>query len=383
LSYQSVYIAFDPHPSSKGASTHITHFFAALQAYKSPAALLTLAHGPEPELAGVGHYVFQSEEGNYLRRGEAFSHWANEFLEQNKTLSLGHFRDIWGGLAVLHHPHLRSVYEVNGLPSIELPYRYPQIAPSTLDKLRELEDYCLHRAETIVTPSETIRAHLQKRGVDPSKITVIPNGAEVAALYPRPEGQSKPYILYQGALQSWQGVEVLLKAFRYLEDFPDLQLVICSGHKPKHARPLQRLVNRMSLTDRVVWHFQLKKPVLQQWMQHAVCTIAPLLECSRNLEQGCSPLKVLESMACGTPVVASDLPVVREILTPNENGLVARAGRPSDLARQIRILLEFPDLRNQLGQAAQKHIAQHYTWNHQIQKLHTVYSTPETEIFES
>ena len=121
MPFSAAYLAFDPHPSSKGASTHITHFYAALDQTFGPAALLTLPGHEDvsPELA-ERYFAFVSEEPNYLRRGEAFAQWADAWLAEQPNLTLVHFRDIWGGLAVLRRPHLHSVYEVNGLPSIDL-----------------------------------------------------------------------------------------------------------------------------------------------------------------------------------------------------------------------------------------------------------------------
>ncbi|MGX2953608.1 glycosyltransferase [Shewanella sp. JL219SE-S6] len=58
--------------------------------------------------------------------------------------------------------------------------------------------------------------------------------------------------------------------------------------------------------------------------------MAPLTPCRRNMLQGCCPLKVLESMACGTAVIASDLPVIRELVTHEKHGLlVPPPGPPS------------------------------------------------------
>ena len=378
--YRAVYTAFDPHPSSKGASTHITHFYHALRNYEPQSALLSIAGTPDavPDYP-QDYFPFHSEEPNYLRRGTQFSQWVRAFLDAQPDLRLGHFRDVWGGMAILNFPHIRPVFEVNGFPSVELPYRYPQVAPETLHKLRELENHCLSGAAQLVCPSETIKRHILSRGVTRAEIKVIPNGADPAPMHPAPAGLPAQYFLYQGALQPWQGVDILLKALRYLDDLAHIPLVICSAHKAKLSRKLHKLAEKMGLQDRIFWRYQVAKPELQQLMQHALFTVAPLTECSRNLEQGCSPLKVFESMACGTPVIASDLPVVREIITPEHDGLLFRPGRPADLARAMRLLTEYADLRHTLGSNARQTIATRFTWKQQKEKLLQVYRSPITE----
>jgi glycosyltransferase involved in cell wall biosynthesis len=122
----------------------------------------------------------------------------------------------------------------------------------------------------------------------------------------------------------------------------------------------------------VVWRFGLRHHEVAAWLHHAECSVAPLTDCPRNVEQGCCPLKVLESMAAGTPVVASDLPVVRELVTDGEHGRLVRPDRPAELARAIRILLEYPDRSRQLGAQARAHVAEHLTWDHNRARLTAV-----------
>jgi glycosyltransferase involved in cell wall biosynthesis len=72
-------------------------------------------------------------------------------------------------------------------------------------------------------------------------------------------------------------------------------------------------------------------------------------------------------------VIASDLPVVREIITDGVDGWLVRPDRPAALARAIRVLLDFPEQRRALGEAARRRIAGHYTWEHATDRLTEVY----------
>ncbi|MDW3193563.1 MAG: glycosyltransferase [Cytophagales bacterium] len=318
------------------------------------------------------HITFDKEESNFLRRATAFSEWVDDILESQYQLRLGHFRDIWGGLPLLERPHIETVFEVNGLPSIELPYRFRHIAKETLYKIQDLEDRCIHESDHLICPSQVIKSHLEKRGVQSEKVTVISNGAEPVKSFKRPRSLPENYVVYFGALQPWQGVDVAIKALQYLRDKPDLKLVICSAHKEKFARPYQKLVRRLGLEDQVIWKHQLSKPKLFQILQHAVCTLAPLTECSRNLEQGCSPLKIFESMACGTPVIASDLPVVREIINDKQARFV-RPDRPAELARAVRVLVDYPQHGIELASSAKSQFEKQYTWDKIDQQLSEFY----------
>ncbi|MBL7844117.1 MAG: glycosyltransferase family 4 protein [Cyclobacteriaceae bacterium] len=380
--YRSVYVAFDPHPSYKGASTHIHHMCDVLAGAHPTLLLLTLKSNQPPIWTEHIHqYCFESEEENILKRATAFMRWTKSILDQQYNLVVGHFRDTWGGMAVLEFPHIRPLFEVNGLPSVELPYRYPYIAGETLQKILRMEERCLTKATAVITPSHTTKACLMLRGVEEEKITVIPNGAEVPEkVLLRPADLPEKYMVYVGALQPWQGVDVLLRALRYLQDLP-VPLVICSSYTEHHAKPYIKFAEKIGVSDKVIWRYQLDKPALNSVLTHALFSVAPLTECSRNLEQGCSPLKILESMACGTPVIASQIPVVSEIISHDEDGILCRADRPAELSRTMRIAMDYPERTRQLGEQARRKIQQEFTWSHAHRTLQQVYDNVLTFSF--
>lgn len=362
--YRSVYTAFDPYPSRKGSAIHIEKTSRVLGKKYGKTLLLTLPRqihmrAKEP----IKHLQFQASVPNYLVRAESYSNWVDTILDHQHHLQIGHFRDIWGGKPILKRPNLLSVFEVNGLPSIELPDRYNDITSDTIQKIIQLEDYCLQHCDAIICPSETIKSYLISRNVIEHKIKVISNGATVPRFMRKAPGLPKQYITYFGALQPWQGVDVLLKAMQYLQDKPSLKLVICSSHKEKLSRPYQKLISRLDMEQQVVWKHKLSKEMLYRVLQNATASIAPLTECSRNLQQGCSPLKIFESMACQVPLIASDLPVVREILEDEVEAKLIRPDRPAELARAIRLITDYPEYGERLATNAFRKLEARYTWD--------------------
>ncbi len=372
--YRSIYIAFDPHPSYKGASTHIQHMVEVLAKVYAPTLLLTLPGSlPSVSTPAIDHLQFETTETNFLKKTTAFTQWVKSILDQQHQLLVGHYRDAWGGMALVSFPHIHTIFEVNGLPSIELPYRYPELSQDTLQKIVRIEQHCLDQAAAIVTPSYTTRKYLTQRGLPNSKIRVIPNGAIIPPPMAFPRGLPPTYMVYMGGLQPWQGIQVLLKAFRYLHDV-DIPLVICCSHSAHYSKPYVKHIEKLGLTNKVIWLYQLDKDQLNQVLQHALFSVAPLTECSRNIEQGCSPLKILESMACGTPVIASQLPAVEEIITHHKDGLLCRPGRPADLARAIRVAADYPAHMAELGQRAQAKIREKFMWHHARNSLEDLYN---------
>ncbi|HEX6083174.1 MAG TPA: glycosyltransferase [Thermoanaerobaculia bacterium] len=373
---RSLYAAFDRFPSRKGAAIHIDRFARTLFEAFGGGALFVLG-GPElprHQIEGdVQIHRFAEEIPNFLDRALKFGAWLRHHVER-LDVRIAHFRDPWSGAPIALRAHdYTTVYEVNALPSIELPSLFPDLGPKTLAKIRRLELDCCAEADLIVTPSRTTASLLEKLGVEKTKIEVIPNGADLDAPAARPEDAPERYILYFGAAQSWQGIDTLLRAFARLADFEELRLVLCASRDSSAWRAYARLAERLGVAQRIVWKYELGEPELARWRQHALVSVAPLTDCERNVTQGCAPLKILESMASGAAVVASDVPPVRELIEDRENGWLVHPERPAELARAIRILLEHPEKARILGSNARRTIEERFTWERSTDALRSAY----------
>ena len=364
---RALYAAFDRVPTAKGASIHIAHMAGAMQRAFGGALVACLSGGVLPAVEREGTLEVRRLAAGHAHLVDRIAAWQAALgglvRAHAGSLELCHFRDPWSGIPILDAGGaFRTVFEVNGLPSIEMPERYPAIAPHTVEKIRALERRCLREAERILVPAESLARNLARLGVDRGRITVVPNGADIPAPQPRPPSAPSRYVLYFGALQAWQGVGTAIAAMARLLD-TDLSLVVCSSHPPRVGAALRARAARLGVAERVLWRHELPRDELAAWVEHAVATLAPIAETPRNLEQGCCPLKVLESMAAGTPVIASDLAPVRELVAHGEHGLLVRPGRPELLARAIRRLDDDAALREQLGRDARERVRAFYRWD--------------------
>jgi glycosyltransferase involved in cell wall biosynthesis len=378
--HRALYAAFDRFPSRKGAAIHIDRFARTLFAHAGGGVLYVLGAPDLPAHQRDGDVEilrFSEEIPNFLERTVAYGRALTAVVDALlSSLAIAHFRDPWSGMAIALRPRrsYSTVYEVNALPSVELPYLFPAVAPATLAKIRTTELACCDAADAIVTPSQTTAGFLTHLGVSAAKIRVIPNGADLHTPHARPTDAPSRYVLYFGSPQSWQGVDTLLRAFARLADFDDLRLVICGSRYSKGWRRHERLAAKLGMDGRILWHFELHAE-LAAWVQHAEISVAPLTDSPRNVVQGCAPLKIVESMAAGVPVVASDVPPVRELVTDRENGWLVHPDRPGELARALRILLDRPPLARRLGAAARTTIEEQFTWERSTAALRALYQS--------
>jgi len=379
LPHKALYASFDRYPSFKGAAAHIFRMAGTLFKVMDGGLLYVLGDETLPFYQKEGNTEilrFSFPVPNFLERTVAFGKRLSLLVrEHGDSLKICHFRDPWSGIPILENKKQScfSVYEINGLPSIELPFAYPQVSPPTLKKIRDMEEFCWTNSNLIITPSLSIKNNLIILGVPERKIRVVPNGADLKEKKPRPRGAPRRYLIYVGAVQKWQGIEILLRAFARLKDFPDLHLVFCLSTHKKKSVLYKKLARKLEINDRVIWKQQFSKEKLFAWISNALLSMAPLTECSRNLSQGCCPLKILESMACGTPVVASDLPSVRELVSDEINGRLVIPDRPQELARAVRLLLDYPEQIRKLGKQARQHVQDHFTWEKSMAGLQEHY----------
>ncbi|WAM26236.1 glycosyltransferase family 4 protein [Myxococcus sp. NMCA1] len=383
-----VYASFDRFPSPKGAAVHIRAFVESLGAAFGRVDLVALRDnptaptGPLALAEGVTYHPLESRGKDLMAQALSFrSHLAAWWRERPRA-SVVHVRSIFEGYPVACRKEALTdalVFEVNGLPSIELKYHYPDVADDAelLRKLVAQEDVCLSRADLVVTPSEVTAEYLvTTRGVDASRVRVIPNGADLEVFRyapPRPLEPGRPVrLLYSGTMTSWQGVHHAIEACRLLRrDMPTVLTLV--GPLRRHTR--RALMDRCGdlLLEGAV---ELLEPLPQAELAalHHACDVVlvPLPFNDRNCVQGCCPLKLLEAMATGTPVVASNLPVVSTLAAPDEVMLI-RPGSAKAIAEAVKALREDPTLGPAMSAKARARVERDFPWSRAGEALVSAY----------
>lgn len=405
-----VYLSFDRFPSPKGAATHIDAFVRALGTRFGNVTLITipceaaslalrdtpaagnpslLARRPvsvdprtsEWQADGVTHHSFEAPGTQFFERVLSFRSqiwmwWQHHFDRKQDPLPIVHFRSIFEGYPIARHKSRfcrQLVFEVNGLPSIELKYRYPNCAEDRelLRKLIHQEQVCLDAADLVLTVSQVNAEHLQDRGVPRDRIRVIPNGVDANMFaYRAPslasQSDNNPNhplrILYSGTMSSWQGVGLAIEALAlYRRDRP-AQLTLVGHARPYQRRDLLQHAWQLGVQDSVALLDPVSRPALADLHHQADVILAPLTHNDRNMVQGCCPLKVLEAMSSGTPLVASDLPVVRELANADSEAILVRPGSAKAIKDGLLRLADDPSLAHRLSVAARQRVEQHFTW---------------------
>ncbi|HXD09084.1 MAG TPA: glycosyltransferase family 4 protein, partial [Anaerolineales bacterium] len=228
-----LYTAFDIVPSPKGASTHILHNIRGLVNSRLDVHLVTPNDGVLPaddtiEGAQITR-ISQDLTQNFLARAVHFGKMVHAHLA-TAQYDIVHYRNIWDGIHIAQNKKrfgYKTLFEVNGLPSIELKYHYPGLDADLLAKIREQEIATLHLSDAIICPSNVTRDYIASLGLSRNLISVIPNGVSPsdfsASELPAREGRI-PTLLYIGTLADWQGLEVVVKALPKILERQPVQL---------------------------------------------------------------------------------------------------------------------------------------------------------------
>jgi len=380
---QLAYISFDIVPAPKGAAIHIAAFSQALAAAFGDVELVTVS--PTTETVDlyeiypqVMHIMLPAVGDTLIHRILYFRSLLRTWLQKQRFAAV-HIRSIYEGYGIALNKKQycdRLIFEVNGLPSIELKYRYPAVADDRelLHKLHSQEQICLQAADFIVTPSSVTMKYLQNRGIEPEKIRVIPNGVDLNVFtYCLTQNLQPLKILYFGTLSPWQGVNLAIEALELLNrDLPAFLTVIGQG-RDYQIKALKQLALKLGVADKLTILEAMPQKQLVEYIHTSNVILAPLTPNDRNLVQGCCPLKILEAMATGTPVIASDLPVVRELGIDGVHFLLVKSGSAKAIKDAVLRLRNERELATQLAINARKRIEEYYTWKAAGEALIAVY----------
>ena len=381
---KTLYAAFDLVPSPKGASTHITYFTRGLVKAGHKMTLITAGDPNLPlreSYAGADLWRAPSTgEQNFLRRAGVYGQFVLAHLQEQPAYEVVHVRSIWAGFPIISHfgaqRPFKLLYEVNGLPSIEMKYHYPALAGSPLlAKLQEQEAATLHAADAIICPSRVTADYIASLRVPRAKITVIPNGVDTALYHAGPAPANEALtLLYTGTLADWQGLDLLVAALPLVEADRPVHLRLVGRGRKRQRKALQKQARKLGVEAQLSIEPPVPHEQLPALIRQADICVAPLGYNDRNVTQGCCPLKVLEYMACGRPTVAANLPVVREIAYADEEIQLFMPEDPVDLARQISVLLAAPEQAAAMGRRAAARIRAEMGWERAVEQLLAVYA---------
>jgi len=218
--------------------------------------------------------------------------------------------------------------------------------------------YPLRASDRLIALSRHEVGVLEKLGIPGEKIERIPLWVDVSYIQSVPYGESPaagypaPHVLFLGQLKERKGYDTLANAMPLvLERFPTANFLF-AGQNPARAGHLTSICEANGSIHSLLLLGKVNEEEKVRLMRGADCLVYP----TRYESFGLPPL---EAMAAGCPVIASDLPVVSEMIQNGENGLLVAPEDPAALADGIVRLLSDWKLRHKLVQGGGETLARY------------------------
>lgn len=246
-----------------------------------------------------------------------------------------------------------SVLTVHGLMAIEARYtHFPHIIGAYLSKF--LERVAFSRIQHIIVVSPQISDII--RNMTDANIYIVPNGVDIRYINSiEPISTNwKNTILFLGNLIPLKGVGVLIKAIKLVQkQVLDVKLYI-AGSGPQEDE-LKKLVDKLDLSQNVEFLGYLHDQSKYAYLKSIDIVAVPSL-------WETFAIVALEGMACGKPIIASNVGGIPYLIDNNKNGMLVGACDTEDLAKKICILLRDRALRERMGKEGSSR-SQEFDWD--------------------
>jgi glycogen synthase len=261
------------------------------------------------------------------------------------------------------------------------PWKREQLAGG-YDASSWVERTALEMADAVIAVSKETKRDLTRLfAIDPAKVSILPNGIDVAEYAPTDATDALighgidpelPYVLFVGRITRQKGIVHLVRAIEHMH--PSYAVVLCAGApdtKEIAAEMEQAIAAVRARRSNVHWIAEMvDKPTVRQLYSHAAVFCCPSVY---------EPFGIinLEAMACETAVVASAVGGIPEVVVDGKTGTLVRFEPRSDsdfeprdpkrfahdLARAIDALMHDPARRAEMGRAGRERATAHFGWD--------------------
>jgi PEP-CTERM/exosortase A-associated glycosyltransferase len=248
---------------------------------------------------------------------------------------------------------------------------------------RALETYVAKRAASVIVICEGLKLELVGRGVPAAKITVVPNAlsgemfelpdqASVDVVRARHGLEGTPVIGYFGSFFEWEGVDSLVRAMpRILDARPATRLLLAGSGRVE--RDIRTTVDELGLSKAVIFAGRVDASEVRAYYQAADVMVYPRI--SHRLTEMVTPLKPLEAMAQGTPVVASDIGGHRELIRDGETGFLYSPQETDALVERVLMVLEGNNNVREIVDRARRITETRHRWSAIVNRYQPVYAS--------
>ncbi|MDP1924764.1 MAG: glycosyltransferase, exosortase A system-associated [Thiobacillus sp.] len=245
---------------------------------------------------------------------------------------------------------------------------------------RALETWAVKNADAVTVICEGLRQDLAARGIEPGKITVIPNAVDIDkfSVGGKPDsglkmklGLGTSRVLgFIGSFYAYEGLDLLLDALpAILKQMPDVKVLLVGGGPQEVA--LKKQVMALDLKERVIFTGRVPHGEVNRYYDLIDVLVYP--RHPMRLTELVTPLKPLEAMAQGRLMVASDVGGHKELIADGKTGVLFRAGQADDLAAKVVGLLQDESGWDEMKRNGREFVDSERNWAASVARYRSVY----------
>jgi PEP-CTERM/exosortase A-associated glycosyltransferase len=243
-----------------------------------------------------------------------------------------------------------------------------------------METWVLRRADEVTCICEGIRNDLILRGIDPGKITIVPNAVDASRFQPVGVRDStierdlnlagKKVIAFIGSFYAYEGLDLLVAAMpKLLSVRPDIRLLLVGGGQVTEA--IKQQIVLLGLQDQVILTGRVPNEDVEAY--YSVTDVLVYPRKSMRLTELVTPLKPLEAMAQKSMFLASDVGGHRELIRDGITGTLFKADDMDDLVRSLLALLDQEEKWPAIRDAGRHFVENERNWINSVANLKPVY----------
>ncbi|MGB9824099.1 MAG: glycosyltransferase family 4 protein [Candidatus Hydrothermia bacterium] len=319
---------------------------------------------PEEKIISVGFPDFHSASGVKRWLYFAYIPKVKRLIERVKPdIIHAHYATTYGFLGAVSgfHPFVLSVWGSDI-------YDFPE--KSILHKL--LVKFSINSADEITSTSHVMadeaKKYLSKN--NKSKICVIPFGVDTQIFKPSEKNPESRDFIVIGTVKSLEkkyGIDTLIESFAILRRrYPDLPLKLVIVGDGSEKERLISLAQNLGIFEDVNFVGHVRNRKVPEFLNSFDIFVA----LSRLESFG---VAVVEAMACGKPVVVSNIGGLKEVVEKGVSGLIVPPENPEEAAKAIETLIFNEDLRREMGKNARERVLRLYDWNKNVEMMLSLY----------
>lgn len=240
--------------------------------------------------------------------------------------------------------------------------------PKSSSVNRKIIEFTLARANVVMSTSHIMAKETNL--YSKKKVWVTPFGVDTTKFIPASLTKAENALLRVGtvkALSDKYGIADLVKGFAHLHArFPDSELVI-AGDGPQRNE-YEALANKLGISDAVTFLGKIPHEQVPTTIQSMDIFAVPSTENSESFG-----VAAVEAMACGVPVVVSNVGGLPEVVIANETGIVIEKESPDQLAEALIRLANSPEMRETMRRRGVEHVATNYDWIKNANYMESLY----------